>query len=204
MNFYEYLGVKPNASHDEIKHAFRQLAKSTHPDYNRKDNAFWDMVELNLIRDTLLTPSKRAKYDIALQSGQPFEDTPSAQQQTQPPEKTKSSGVIHKVRSLFIYHCIKCGVEMRSTWKGYCMLHYLEATGQLDSEDHIFTYGGVSYQWVDPSGRYGREDHTHGHHSHSHPHTPVTAHPVQIALYLTIIFVILGFILYYLKVASAF
>lgn len=61
---YDILGVKPGASDDEIRKAFRKLAKKLHPDVNpgdsRAENRF---KEINAAYDLLSDPVKRAKFD---------------------------------------------------------------------------------------------------------------------------------------------
>jgi curved DNA-binding protein CbpA len=197
MNFYEYLEIKPQATSEEIKHAFRELAKKTHPDYNKQDSAFWDMVELNMIRDTLLNPTKRAKYDLMLQSGKGVEEfqTPSAH--TSPESKKEHHTVAKTVKNFFTYHCKVCGIEMKSTWKGYCLHHYLEATGQLNNPENTFEYGGYKYKWVDPSEPEDLPPHRHHQQPH-HFHKPVNPHPIYIAAYAGIILLLLGIISVYM------
>jgi DnaJ family protein A protein 2 len=58
--FYDLLGVKKNASTDEIKKAFRKLALKHHPDRGGDKEKFQ---ELNLAHETLTDPEKRQLYD---------------------------------------------------------------------------------------------------------------------------------------------
>jgi molecular chaperone DnaJ len=64
-DFYEVLGVKKDASEEEIKKAFRQQAKKYHPDVN-KDNkeAEAKFKEINEAYEVLSDKDKRAKYDM--------------------------------------------------------------------------------------------------------------------------------------------
>src|SRR5207244_12484627 len=61
---YELLGVKPNASADEIRKAYRKLAKEHHPDLNPgKPAAEARFKAVTAANDILSDPDKRARYD---------------------------------------------------------------------------------------------------------------------------------------------
>ena len=65
-DYYKTLGVDKNASQDEIKKAFRKLARKHHPDMNKGDNAKAaeeKFKELNEANQVLSDPDKRQKYD---------------------------------------------------------------------------------------------------------------------------------------------
>ncbi|OEH86142.1 molecular chaperone DnaJ [Desulfuribacillus stibiiarsenatis] len=63
-DFYEILGVGKEASADEIKKAYRQLARKLHPDVNKDDpNAEEKFKETKEAYDVLSNPDKRAQYD---------------------------------------------------------------------------------------------------------------------------------------------
>src|ERR1700740_78326 len=61
---YEVLGVKPDASADEIRKVYRKLAKQYHPDLNPgKPEAEERFKAVSAAYDLLSDPDKRARYD---------------------------------------------------------------------------------------------------------------------------------------------
>jgi len=61
-NYYDVIGVSKDATPEEIKKKFRELAKKTHPD-KTKDDSEEEMAELNKAYEVLSDKERREKYD---------------------------------------------------------------------------------------------------------------------------------------------
>ncbi|MCH5142133.1 MAG: molecular chaperone DnaJ [Clostridiales bacterium] len=67
-NYYDVLGVGKNASADEIKSAYRKLAKQYHPDFHPGDAAAAEKFkEINEANEVLSDEQKRRQYDYELE-----------------------------------------------------------------------------------------------------------------------------------------
>ena len=64
IDYYEILGIKKTATEEEIKNAYRKLARKLHPDLNPTDkDANKKFQQLNEANEVLSDPIKRKKYD---------------------------------------------------------------------------------------------------------------------------------------------
>jgi len=79
-NYYEELGVSRDASADEIKKAYRKLARKYHPDISKEADAEAKMQAINVAYDTLSDSSKKAEYDQMLDHPQGFSNFGQANQ----------------------------------------------------------------------------------------------------------------------------
>ncbi|MDH3312422.1 MAG: DnaJ domain-containing protein [Nitrosopumilus sp.] len=61
-NYYEVLGISRDATQDEIKKRFRELAKKTHPDKTKEDSEE-EMIKLNKAYEVLSDKENKEKYD---------------------------------------------------------------------------------------------------------------------------------------------
>lgn len=78
-DYYEIMGIKHDASQDEIKRAYRKLARKYHPDVSKEDDAETRFKEVGEAYEVLKDPEKRAAYDqlgANWKSGQDFRPPP--------------------------------------------------------------------------------------------------------------------------------
>src|SRR6266699_5054617 len=62
-DYYKTLGVPKNASTEDVKKAYRKLARQYHPDVNKKPDAEKKFKEINEANEVLSDPEKRKRYD---------------------------------------------------------------------------------------------------------------------------------------------
>ena len=64
IDYYKILGVDSKASTEDIKKAYRKLARKHHPDLNQNDKeAHKKFQQINEANEVLSDPEKRKKYD---------------------------------------------------------------------------------------------------------------------------------------------
>ena len=64
IDYYKILGVDKSASQDDVKKAYKKLARKYHPDLNPNDpDAHRKFQEINEANEVLSDPEKRKKYD---------------------------------------------------------------------------------------------------------------------------------------------
>src|SRR5947208_893951 len=78
-DYYKILGVERGASDEEVKKAYRKLARKYHPDVSKEANAKEKFQEVSEAYETLRDKEKRAAYDSlgsSFRQGQDFRPPP--------------------------------------------------------------------------------------------------------------------------------
>jgi curved DNA-binding protein len=78
-DYYAALGITKDATQDDVKRAYRKLARQFHPDLNKDAGAEGQFKEIGEANDVLSDPEKRAAYDqlgAGYQAGQDFRPPP--------------------------------------------------------------------------------------------------------------------------------
>lgn len=88
-DYYKVLGVDKKSSQDEIKRAYKKLARKYHPDVSKEDNAEDKFKEVGEAYEVLKDPEKRTAYDLLGASRKP------GQEDFQPPPGWDSGFEFH-------------------------------------------------------------------------------------------------------------
>src|SRR3954465_8476173 len=73
-DYYKVLGVERGANEEDIKKAYRKLARKYHPDVSKEQNAKEKFQEVSEAYETLRDKDKRAAYDSLGSSFRPGQD----------------------------------------------------------------------------------------------------------------------------------
>eukprot|EP00298_Acanthocystis_sp_HF-20_P029273 c8158_g1_i1.p2 GENE.c8158_g1_i1~~c8158_g1_i1.p2 ORF type:complete len:262 (-),score=110.35 c8158_g1_i1:60-845(-) len=105
-DFYKILGVERQATQEEIRKAYKALARKTHPDKNPESAK--EFSEITKAHEILSDPNKRATFDTFGEEGLQFTGLSSEDPQPEKvaPSQTSSSQVVHKISCTLeeLYH----------------------------------------------------------------------------------------------------
>ena len=90
VDYYKTLGISKTATQDDIKKAYRKLARKMHPDLNPNDKeAHKKFQEINEANEVLSDPDKRKKYD---QHGKDWQHADQFEQARQSQQRSRHTG----------------------------------------------------------------------------------------------------------------
>src|SRR5437868_7400389 len=93
IDYYKVLGLDKNATQDDIKKAYRKLARKHHPDLNPNDKeAHKKFQQINEANEVLSDPEKRKKYDQWGKDWQHAEQFEQARQARQSQQQAQGFG----------------------------------------------------------------------------------------------------------------
>ena len=81
---YQILGVKPRSPYDEVREAYRKLAREFHPDVNPDPKAHERMAQINVAFEILSDPVRRQEYDVSIGRNVDVERESSQKEGTRP------------------------------------------------------------------------------------------------------------------------
>lgn len=96
-NYYQILGVEPQAGPHTIKSAYRRLARRYHPDVAKGKDAQARFLEIQEAYDALSDPAKRREYDRVVsptaRRRSSVRHTPPVRRGAEPPARASGSGL---------------------------------------------------------------------------------------------------------------
>lgn len=153
MDYYKILGVQKTATADDIKKAYRKLARQYHPDTNPGPEAEKKFKEINEANEVLSDPEKRKKYDKYgkdWQHSEAFEQAGRAQRTRSPFETDfdfdDAGGFSDFFASMFGRRSAPTkGEDVRSTLQ-------LKLTDIFTTQSQTFTINGKNVRITIPAG----------------------------------------------------
>ena len=165
IDYYQVLGVAKNASPDDIKKAYRKLARKHHPDVNPGDkDAEKQFQQINEANEVLSDPDKRKKYDqygADWKHADQFEQAKKQQQQYghnpfgQSSQYTYSTGDAEDYSDFFesiFGHQSKTTPHTKFKGRDVRAGLSLQLTDVFNTHQQSFTVGGKNIRITIPAG----------------------------------------------------
>jgi len=156
IDYYKILGIDKNASEDEVKKAYRKLARKLHPDLNPDDkDAHHKFQQINEANEVLSDPGKRKKYD---QYGKDWQHADQFEQQRrsqQQPGSQQFSGDNDRDFSSFFESMFGgTGRNSQTKFRGqdYHAELQLDLTDVLQTHQQTLTVNGKNIRITIPAG----------------------------------------------------
>jgi curved DNA-binding protein len=161
IDYYKVLGVEKNATADDIKKAYRKLARKLHPDLNPNDkDAQKKFQQINEANEVLSDPEKRKKYDQYgkdWQHAEHFEQQQRQQRQGGPRQQGFSGqdfGDAGDFSSFFESMFGQSGGRSQAKFRGqdYQAELHLQLTDALNTHQQTLTVNGKNIRITIPAG----------------------------------------------------
>lgn len=150
-DYYEILDIPHNASEEELKSAYRKLARQWHPDVCKQPDAHQQFVKIAKTYEILRDPSMRRQYDYVRAYGQSdhtgqshssYSETAQNFNQTQQTARQQDKAYVRKAQAAAVREeMLSLGSRMASGFKG-CLLLLM----------FILTFTGVAAPLAVPIG----------------------------------------------------
>lgn len=114
IDFYELLGIRKDATIEEIKDAYRKMVKKYHPDINKTEEANKIIVSLNEAKEILLDAGKRRAYDAMLkdiESSKQFSKDKTETYSTKTREYKENYADVSVTKWEFLFNYLKNGLD---------------------------------------------------------------------------------------------
>ena len=163
IDYYKVLGVDKNATQEEIKKAYRKLARKHHPDLNPNDkNAKSNFQQINEANEVLSDTEKRKKYDQYgkdWQHAEQFEKAQQNQKQSSGSFRTEDSGTQFEGDFSEFFESLfggreRTGGSRQVKYRGedYTAELHLNLNDAYDSHKQTLTVNGKAIRITIPAG----------------------------------------------------
>ena len=159
IDYYNILGIGKQADQEEIKKAYRKLARKLHPDLNPNDkDAHKKFQQINEANEVLSDPEKRKKYDAYgkdWKHAEQFEQQKHAQQSAQGSRSQPFSGSSEEDFSSFFESMFGSGGRrQQSKFRGQDINAELKLSlsDVMQTHPQVFTINGKNIRITIPAG----------------------------------------------------